>query len=264
MPLHVVVDIAVRADRLSQWLALIAYHAGQSRLELGCLRFDVHRAVGLPCRYALHETWAGAAALDSHRRTPHYARWRAEIGDIEAAPRTHVEYETVLPSDRPKIVFDGQVPQLAAVLAGSRVVFTNGCFDVIHAGHVASLVDSRAQGDILVVGLNSDASVRRLKGDCRPVHAWNDRAAVLAAMSAVDYIVPFGDGSGGDGDTPLHLIEKLRPAVLVKGGDYDAAEIVGGDLVRSYGGRVHVSPLQPGRSTSRIVATGTCGGHVAS
>jgi D-beta-D-heptose 7-phosphate kinase/D-beta-D-heptose 1-phosphate adenosyltransferase len=130
---------------------------------------------------------------------------------------------------------------------GQRIVFTNGCFDVLHAGHVQYLQEARQQGDLLVVGLNSDASVRELKGPNRPVNAVEARTAVLAGLSAVDYIVVF------DAATPRELIETVKPDVLVKGADYRAEEVVGGDFVKSYGGRVHLAPLREGVSSSGIL-----------
>ncbi|CAN5830113.1 hypothetical protein BH23GEM6_BH23GEM6_25420 [soil metagenome] len=128
-----------------------------------------------------------------------------------------------------------------------RVVFTNGCFDLIHRGHVEYLAAARALGDALVVGLNSDSSVRRLKGSGRPVNREEDRALVLASLEAVDAVVLFGD------DTPIQLIRALLPAVLVKGGDYTIDSIVGAPEVIAAGGEVVVAPLVPGRSTTSIL-----------
>ena len=130
---------------------------------------------------------------------------------------------------------------------GQRVAFTNGCFDVLHAGHVQYLREARAQADLLVVGLNSDASVRALKGGDRPVNSGEARAAVLNGLAAVDYVVVFDEA------TPLALIRDLRPDVLVKGADYHRDEVVGADFVESYGGRVHLAPLREGYSTTRIL-----------
>jgi D-beta-D-heptose 7-phosphate kinase/D-beta-D-heptose 1-phosphate adenosyltransferase len=130
---------------------------------------------------------------------------------------------------------------------GQRVAFTNGCFDVLHAGHVQYLQEARAQADLLVVGLNSDAGVRALKGPGRPVNAALARALVLAALEAVDYLILF------DEPTPLELIHAIRPDVLVKGGDYRRADVVGADYVESYGGRVHLAPLREGYSTTRLL-----------
>jgi rfaE bifunctional protein nucleotidyltransferase chain/domain len=127
------------------------------------------------------------------------------------------------------------------------VVFTNGCFDIVHAGHVAYLSEARKLGDVLVLGLNSDESVRRLKGASRPINTAADRAAVLAALRSVDYCVLFDD------DTPQSLIAALLPDVLVKGGDYTPATIVGADLVQQHGGRVVVLTFVEGKSTTRIV-----------
>jgi rfaE bifunctional protein nucleotidyltransferase chain/domain len=135
-----------------------------------------------------------------------------------------------------------------ASLSG-RVVFTNGVFDLLHPGHVDVLLGARRAGDHLVVGLNSDASVRRLKGPERPVRSEAERAYVLAAFEMVDCVVVFGE------DTPLELIRRLRPDVLVKGGDYHEATIVGAPDVRGWGGDVQVVPLTPGQSTTNILRT---------
>ena len=126
-------------------------------------------------------------------------------------------------------------------------MFTNGVFDLLHPGHVDVLIAARREGDALVVALNSDDSVRRLKGPSRPVRSQRERAYVLAALGMVDAVVVF------DQDTPLELIELLRPDVLVKGGDYTESTIVGAAEVRARGGRVVVVPLTPGHSTTSIV-----------
>ena len=128
-----------------------------------------------------------------------------------------------------------------------RVVFTNGVFDLLHPGHVDVLFGARRAGDHLIVGVNDDASVRRLKGPSRPVRGQADRAYVLAAFEMVDCVVLF------EQDTPLELIRRLRPDVLVKGGDYEESTIVGAPDVRAWGGTVVVVPLTPGHSTTRIV-----------
>jgi len=130
---------------------------------------------------------------------------------------------------------------------GTRVVFTNGCFDLVHAGHVRYLEAARALGDVLVVGLNDDAAVRRLKGAGRPILALAERAEVLAGLTAVDYLVAFAE------DTPLALIEVLQPDVLVKGADWAADDIVGRDVVLAHGGRVERIDLVPGVSTTEII-----------
>lgn len=137
--------------------------------------------------------------------------------------------------------------------AGERIVFTNGCFDLLHAGHVRYLAQARSLGDRLVVGLNSDASVQRLKGAGRPVNTWSDRATVLSALQSVDWVLPFGDDPS-EGDTPLKLIQQVSPDVLVKGGDYTLEQIVGADHVLSMGGSVQVLDFVEGRSTSRMIA----------
>ena len=130
-----------------------------------------------------------------------------------------------------------------------RVVFTNGVFDLLHPGHVDVLLGARRCGEALIVGLNSDASVRRLKGPARPVRSEAERAYVLAACEMVDCVVVF------EQDTPLELVNVLRPDVLVKGGDYTEATIVGAPDVRSWGGDVRVIPLTPGQSTTNILLT---------
>ncbi len=130
---------------------------------------------------------------------------------------------------------------------GRRVVFTNGCFDLLHAGHVKYLQQAKQLGDLLVLGLNSDASVRRLKGEKRPLLAQNERAQLLSALDCIDYLCIFDD------DTPYELIRLLRPQVLVKGGDYTDKEVVGRDLVESDGGQVVLIDMVAGRSTSHII-----------
>ncbi|GIV54943.1 MAG: cytidylyltransferase [Candidatus Kapaibacterium sp.] len=131
--------------------------------------------------------------------------------------------------------------------AGRTIVFTNGCFDILHRGHVELLAAARRLGDVLVVGLNSDDSVRRLKGPHRPINPEADRATVLDAVRWVDFVTIFEE------DTPVVLIEALQPDVLVKGGDYTEERIVGADVVRRRGGNVVIVPLLAGRSTSAVV-----------
>jgi D-beta-D-heptose 7-phosphate kinase/D-beta-D-heptose 1-phosphate adenosyltransferase len=128
-----------------------------------------------------------------------------------------------------------------------RVVFTNGVFDLLHPGHIDLLTAARAAGDALIVGLNSDESVRRLKGATRPVCGVADRAYVLAALEAVDAVVVFPE------DTPLALIQTLRPDVLVKGGDYAPEHVVGRADVESWGGRLLIVPVTAGHSTTALV-----------
>lgn len=128
-----------------------------------------------------------------------------------------------------------------------RLVFTNGCFDILHRGHVEYLYSARALGDALVVGVNNDASVRRLKGPGRPLVPVDDRLYVLAGLGCVDAVTPFQQ------DTPLELIAALLPDVLAKGGDYHPDEIVGAREVREAGGEVLTLPFLPGRSTTRLI-----------
>ncbi len=128
-----------------------------------------------------------------------------------------------------------------------NVVFTNGVFDLLHPGHIDILTKSRALGDVLIVGLNTDASVKRLKGESRPVRSEAERACVLAGLESVDRVVLF------DEDTPLELIIAVRPNVIAKGADYSAETIVGAKEVHGWGGRVEVIPLTPGQSTTSII-----------
>jgi len=128
-----------------------------------------------------------------------------------------------------------------------RVVFTNGCFDLLHPGHIRTLEEARTLGDVLVVGLNDDAGVRNAKGDSRPACSQDERAELLAAFEAVDFVVLFGE------PTPRELIARLLPDVLVKGSDWGSTEIVGRDEVEGAGGRVVSIPLEPGYSTTNIV-----------
>ncbi len=130
---------------------------------------------------------------------------------------------------------------------GQRIVFTNGCFDLLHAGHVRYLARARSFGDCLVLGLNTDASVRRLKGPSRPINREEDRAEVVGALRSVDYVVLFGE------ETAEALIAEVRPAVYVKGGDYTLDTLPEAKIVQSYGGRVEFVDMVEGRSTTNVI-----------
>jgi len=132
-------------------------------------------------------------------------------------------------------------------LSGQKIVFTNGCFDILHRGHVEYLTEAKACGDKLVTALNSDSSVRSLKGEARPIQSQEDRAVILDALESVDLVVIF------DQETPAKIIKTLLPNVLVKGGDYTPDTIVGADIVTENGGEVKVIPFRSGQSTSGIV-----------
>ena len=145
------------------------------------------------------------------------------------------------------------ISQISSILKkhqknNDTIVFTNGVFDILHRGHVEYLAKAKKLGDVLIVGLNSDTSVRKLKGKGRPLQKQNDRAVILLALKAVDYVVIFGE------DTPDKLIKMVKPDILVKGADYKISEIVGADFVKSYGGVVKRIKLTRGRSTSSIVS----------
>ncbi|HEY3489553.1 MAG TPA: D-glycero-beta-D-manno-heptose 1-phosphate adenylyltransferase [Candidatus Deferrimicrobiaceae bacterium] len=158
---------------------------------------------------------------------------------------------TGLPEDPPKkIISRTATKALFSRLRaeGLRIVFTNGCFDILHAGHAQYLRKAASMGDVLVVGLNSDASIRRLKGEGRPVQIQRDRAYLLASLACVSFVVGFAE------DTPEKLIEAIVPHVLVKGADWKNKDIVGGAFVRAHGGTVKTIRFLAGRSTTAIIA----------
>ncbi len=163
------------------------------------------------------------------------------IGALSTTVALHAE-EKILSRDR----LLGRITAWRA--AGERIAFTNGCFDLLHVGHLAVLEQARREADRLVVGLNTDQSVGKLKGASRPVVGERERAQVLAALAAVDAVVLFGE------ETPLNLVAEIRPDVLVKGGDYSDDNIVGANEVRSWGGRVKIVPLLAGVSTTELIA----------
>ena len=132
-------------------------------------------------------------------------------------------------------------------LDGSKIVFTNGCFDIIHAGHVRYLQKAKNAGDVLIVALNSDSSMRKIKGEKRPIVPQKERAEVVASLKSVDYVTLFTE------KTPIKLIEYLRPDILVKGADWPEDQIVGRDSVLSWGGKVFLIPVVKGVSTTKII-----------
>lgn len=134
-----------------------------------------------------------------------------------------------------------------AKLQGKKVVFTNGCFDILHIGHVTYLTEAKRYGDILIVGVNSDSSVKKLKGPTRPINSENDRANLLSALKTVDYTVIFEE------DTPESLIEYLKPSIHVKGGDYKKEDLPETKIVESYGGEVIILNFVEGKSTTNII-----------
>jgi D-glycero-beta-D-manno-heptose 1-phosphate adenylyltransferase len=148
-----------------------------------------------------------------------------------------------------KIIEREKLPELLAILnfKGQRIVFTNGCFDILHRGHVEYLAKAAAQGDVLFVGLNTDKSVKRLKGDSRPLQDEQSRALILASLRVVSYVILF------DEDTPYELIKAIQPDVLIKGSDYKPGEIVGADIVKAKGGKVATVDLVEGHSTTGLI-----------
>jgi D-beta-D-heptose 7-phosphate kinase/D-beta-D-heptose 1-phosphate adenosyltransferase len=192
------------------------------------------------------------------------ASWRESVELANVAGGLEVERFGSVPVTPPEIIAEllGEaqlrmgkertLSRLTAELAhhrsaGKKVVFTNGCFDLIHLGHVQYFRFAKAQGDLLVVGVNTDASIRRLKGEKRPIQSEADRLIVLEELASIDYLVRFGE------DTPLDLIAAIRPDVLVKGADYKKEQVVGWDTVEAYGGRVALAPLVDGKSTSAVI-----------
>jgi len=155
-----------------------------------------------------------------------------------------VNFEEVI-SQRSKVK---SVEDVIAAVSGKKVVFTNGCFDILHAGHVDMLRYAKSKGDILVVGVNSDSSIKRLKGENRPINNFTMRALVLSAIEYIDYIICFEE------DTPADIIQRVNPDVLIKGGDYTVENIVGANYVLSHGGVVESMPFNYNVSTTKILA----------
>jgi D-beta-D-heptose 7-phosphate kinase/D-beta-D-heptose 1-phosphate adenosyltransferase len=203
---------------------------------------------------ALAVAMAEGSSIDDAAVISNFAAGIA-VGKLGTAVISRKELNTALMRASEADYHPGALTNLAAAaemanawrLAGERVVFTNGCFDLVHAGHIELLTSAAAEGDRLIVGLNSDASVKRLKGPTRPIQTEADRARIVGALRAVDLVVLFEE------DTPLALIDAICPDVLVKGADYTEDKVVGGDLVKSRGGRVALVPLVVGRSSTTIV-----------
>lgn len=237
-----------------------------TRSERGVRLYDggTPRDIPARARQVFDVTGAGdtfAAAFAAFVATGEPAETAARLANVAAgikvrkvgtATVTRAEIESELWRDEPVRVKRVDRETAAAMAnerraAGQTVVFTNGCFDLLHVGHIQYLEASRALGDCLIVGLNTDASVARLKGPGRPILEASERAEILAALSCVDLVVLF------DEDTPLELLSAFRPDVLTKGADYAPDEIVGADLVRSYGGRVERIDVVAGKSTTGII-----------
>jgi len=166
----------------------------------------------------------------------------------EASPKCGRKRSSAAPGSKIRPLDDLLVELARRREKGQKVAFTNGCFDLLHPGHVAFLQAARQYGDCLVVGLNSDRSVQQLKGPGRPIIPQEDRAAMLAALECVDYVVLF------DQLTPAELIRTIRPDVLIKGSDYQPQQVVGREVVESYGGLVVCLPIKGNYSTTRLLA----------
>ncbi len=163
------------------------------------------------------------------------------IGEMDLPEKLNIDLNS------PKILSADEFEKIRTAIADKKIVFTNGCFDILHAGHVDLLARAKEQGDILVLGLNSDKSVRSIKGEKRPVVSQQQRAFVLAGLASIDFVIFF------DEDTPYELIKKVQPDVLVKGGDWTVDNIVGRDVVEGRGGVVLSLALLPGYSTTSVI-----------
>jgi D-beta-D-heptose 7-phosphate kinase/D-beta-D-heptose 1-phosphate adenosyltransferase len=212
--------------------------------------FDVSGAGDTVIAVVAAATAAGASLSDAARLANLAAGLVvAKLGTAVARPREILAALGAVAAEGKCMPLEEAVEQIRRWrFGGLRIGFTNGCFDLLHPGHASLLAFARAGCDRLVVGLNDDASVRRLKGAGRPVQPMASRAAVLGALAAVDLVVPFAE------DTPLALIQAIRPDLLVKGADYREEEVVGAELVRGYGGEVRLAPLSPGHSTTATIA----------
>jgi D-beta-D-heptose 7-phosphate kinase / D-beta-D-heptose 1-phosphate adenosyltransferase len=202
---------------------------------------------------------AGAAPLETAARLANVAAGiavsKVATGPVEAAELAHALQISGLLHENAKVVPLDAASSAARAwqLNGHRVVFTNGCFDLLHPGHVRLLEKAKAHGDKLIVALNSDDSVKRLKGPSRPIQNESARATVMASIGVVDLVTVFTE------DTPLAVIEAIRPDVLVKGADYTEDQVVGAEILRAYGGRVVLVPLDPGHSTTRAIVRAASG-----
>ncbi|TVQ30785.1 MAG: D-glycero-beta-D-manno-heptose 1-phosphate adenylyltransferase [Phycisphaeraceae bacterium] len=194
----------------------------------------------------------GTSWPDAVRFANAAAGLEVEIFGVKPIPLERVHHALLVESrkllGKERTLEEAAIEAAALRREGKTIVFTNGCFDILHAGHVSLLRKAARMGDALVVGINSDASVRRLKGPDRPVHHEQDRIEILSELESVDMVIVFDD------ETPLKLIEAVKPDVLVKGADYTRDRVVGADLVESWGGRVELAPLLEGRSTSGVVS----------
>jgi D-beta-D-heptose 7-phosphate kinase/D-beta-D-heptose 1-phosphate adenosyltransferase len=195
---------------------------------------------------AVGATWAEAVALANVAGGLEVERFGAvPVQPAEILHELLTEHHQALGKRRR---LEQLLPELAHYRAiGKKIVFTNGCFDLIHLGHVKYFQFAKKQGDLLVVGVNTDSGIRRLKGPNRPIIQEDDRLGVLEELASIDYIVPF------DEETPIELIQAIKPDVLVKGADYAKEDVVGWDVVESCGGRVALAPLVDGRSTSGLI-----------
>lgn len=257
---------AAMIDRLG--LAAVLITRGEKGMSL-CLSSGEMQSIAADAREVFDVTGAGDTVLATLATTialgfsfydaMHWANQAAAIVVARkgtAAVNAFELQSRIDAAQSPHDRSDAMAAIAQAQKAGEKIVMTNGCFDILHAGHVAYLEQAKALGDRLVVAVNDDASVRRLKGPSRPVNPLADRVSVIEALRAVDWVVPFSGSQLSDGsqeDTPRDIINRVRPDVLVKGGDYRIDTIVGAAEVLANGGRVEVLPFVEGRSTSAII-----------
>lgn len=263
-------DFVTRGHALRERLALDALLVTRSERGMTLMSGDGHVSVATRAREVFDVTGAGdtvIATLAASMACGTPVRDAMIVANQAAgivvsrhgtATVTAAELQASLTHEQLALSDDDVLADVAAARSrGQRIVMTNGCFDILHAGHISYLTRARALGDRLLVALNSDASVRRLKGAERPFNTLADRAAVLRALRAVDWVIGFdgsADTNGGWVDTPLDLIKRVAPDVLVKGGDYVADAVVGATEVRGWGGTVEIVPFVEGRSTTSLAA----------
>ena len=236
--------------RLSHWRTLLQARAIENQIHVvACNRcgttgdtlFAGHSAIVAPDGTVLSEAQEGLASASVTVEMAKQEAIRSSFRTVGRSPYRHDDKDKIVSIEQAGNIVDRNRA------LGRRTVFTNGCFDILHAGHVVYLEQARKQGDCLIVGLNSDSSIKAIKGPDRPVNNGQDRARVLAALGCVDNVVVFEE------ETPLALIKALLPDVLVKGADWAEEDIVGGKEVKEAGGRVVRVPLVEGSSTTRVI-----------
>ena len=225
---------------------------GKKLTNIECMSHEVYDVTGAGdsvISYLAVGLLNGYSLIDSSYISSYAAGVKvSKMGTYAVKPEEIIDYiiDSMNVLDENKIV---SIDKLVKILEGNtkKIVFTNGCFDIFHVGHLRYLKESSKYGDILIVGLNSDSSVKRLKGEKRPIVNQDERAELIASLSFVSYVVIFDD------DTPFEIIKKIKPNIITKGGDYKPIDVVGNDIISTYGGKVIICPLQKDKSTSNII-----------